>query len=140
MKVLGLNGREYNLDLKKYIVKNDSKTIKSKYHISTRKLLHEMFSGYTILEEMKLPGSRDPAKRSTLFLDFFIPNLQLGVEVHGQQHYEFCKFFHKTKAGFLTSVKRDLIKEDWCSLNSIDLIVLKYSDKIEDWRNQIDCR
>ena len=140
MKVLGLNGREYNINLKRYILKNDDKTVKSKYHMAARKLLHEMFLGYSILEEVKLPGSRDPAKKSTLFLDFFIPNLQLGVEVHGQQHYKFCKFFHKTKAGFLTSCKRDLIKEEWCDLNDIELITLKYSDSTEDWRNQIDSR
>jgi hypothetical protein len=140
MKVMGLNGREYNIDLKKYIIKNDDKTVKSKYHIAARKLLAEMFKGYSILEEVKLPGSRCPSKKSALFLDFFIPTLSLGVEVHGQQHYEFVQFFHKTKAGFLTSRRRDFIKEDWCELNSIELVVLKYSDSLEDWRNQIDSR
>ncbi len=108
--------------------------------MAARKLLAEMFKGYTVLEEVKLPGSRCPSKKSALFLDFFIPSLSLGIEVHGQQHYEFCKFFHKTKAGFLTAKKRDFIKEDWCELNSIELIVLKYSDSIEHWRNQIDSR
>lgn len=140
MKVTGLNGREYNLDLKKYIVRKDDKTKKSRYHIIARNMLHEMFSGYNILEEVKLPGSRCPSKKSVLFLDFFIPNLSLGIEVHGQQHYEYCKFFHKTKAGFLTSVKRDDIKEKWCVLNNIELIVLKYSDSTEKWRIQIDSR
>ena len=140
MKVMGLNGREYNIDLKKYIIKNDDKTVKSKYHIAARKLLAEMFKGYSILEEVKLPGSRCPSKKSALFLDFFIPTLSLGVEVHGRQHYEFVQFFHKTKAGFLTSRRRDFIKEDWCELNSIELVVLKYSDSLEDWRNQIDSR
>ena len=140
MKVLGLNGREYNINLNKYIVKNNDKTVKSKYHITARELLSKMFKGYTVLEEVKLPGSRCPSKKSTLFLDFFIPNLSLGIEVHGQQHYEFVQFFHKTKAGFLTSLKRDFIKEDWCRLNGIELIVLKYSDSIEDWRKQIDSR
>lgn len=140
MKVLGLNGREYIIDLKKYIVSNDDKTVKSKYHMAARQLLADMFKGYTVLEEVKLPGSRCPSKKSALFLDFFIPNFSLGIEVHGQQHYEFCKFFHKTKAGFLTSRKRDFIKEDWCKLNSIDLIVLKYSDKTQDWRDQIESR
>lgn len=140
MKAMGLNGREYNIDLKKYIIKNDDKTVKSKYHMAARKLLAEMFKGYTVLEEVKLPGSRCPSKKSALFLDFFIPSLSLGIEVHGQQHYEFCKFFHKTKAGFLTAKKRDFIKEDWCELNSIKLIVLKYSDSIEHWRNEIERR
>ena len=140
MKVVGLNGREYNINLKKYIVKNDDKTVKSKYHMVARELLAEMFKGYTVLEEVKLPGSRCPSKKSALFLDFFIPSLSLGIEVHGQQHYEFCKFFHKTKAGFLTSKKRDFIKEDWCDLNSIELIVLNYSDRKENGRNQIESR
>lgn len=140
MKVVGLNGREYNINLKKYIVKNNDKIVKSKYHVAARNLLAEIFKGYTVLEEVKLPGSRCPSKKSALFLDFFIPNFSLGIEVHGQQHYEFIKFFHKTKAGFLTSCKRDFIKQDWCELNSIDLIVLKYSDSITHWRNQIDSR
>jgi hypothetical protein len=140
MKVVGLNGREYNINLKKYIVKRNDKTVKSKYHIAARELLAEMFSGYTVLEEVKLPGSRCPSKKSVLFLDFFIPSLMLGIEVHGRQHYEFCKFFHKTMAGFLQSNKRDFIKQDWCELNGVELIVFKYSDSIEDWRNQIDSR
>jgi len=140
MKVVGLNGREYNINLKKYLVKKNDKTVKSKYHIAARELFAEMFSGYTVLEEVKLPGSRCPSKKSALFLDFFIPTLMLGIEVHGRQHYEFCKFFHKTMAGFLQSNKRDFIKEDWCELNDVELIVLKYSDSIEDWRNQIDSR
>jgi len=140
MKVVGLNGREYNINLKKYIVKKNDKTVKSKYHILARELLTDMFRGYTVLEEVKLPGSRCPSKKSALFLDFFIPSLMLGIEVHGRQHYEFCKFFHKTMAGFLQSNKRDFIKEDWCELNGIELIVLKYSDSTEDWRNQIDSR
>jgi len=140
MKVVGLNGREYNINLKKYIVKRNDKTVKSKYHIAARELLAEMFNGYTVLEEVKLPGSRCPSKKSVLFLDFFIPSLMLGIEVHGRQHYEFCKFFHKTMAGFLQSNKRDFIKQDWCELNGVELIVFKYSDSIEDWRNQIDSR
>ena len=66
MKVLGLNGREYNLDLKKYIVRENDTKKKSKYHLAARELLKEIFSGYTILEEVKLPGSRDPVKKSVL--------------------------------------------------------------------------
>ena len=102
--------------------------------------IRDRFKGYTVLEEVKLPGSRCPSKKYALLLDFFIPSLSLVIEVHGQQHYEFCKFFHKTKAGFLTAKKRDFIKEDWCELNSIELIVLKYSDSIEHWRNEIESR
>ena len=138
MKVKGLNNREYHLDLKKYIVRKNDKTKKSKYHILARNLIKETFNSYTILEEVKLPGSRDPSKKSALFLDFLIPGVTMGIEVHGQQHYEYSQFFHKTKAGYYHSLKRDQIKSDWCKLNGINLVILKYSDDIEKWRIQIE--
>ena len=58
MKVYGLNGKEYNLNLKKYKVYRDDPKKKSKYHIRARKVLSELFSGYNILEEVKLPGAQ----------------------------------------------------------------------------------
>ena len=139
MKVIGLNYREYHLDLKKYIVRADDKTKKSKYHLLARKLIKETFNGHTDLEEVKLPGSRDPSKKSTLFLDFLVPGVMMAIEVHGQQHYEYSPFFHKTKAGFYQSLKRDEIKTEWCKLNNFNLVVLKYSDNIDRWRKQIEC-
>jgi hypothetical protein len=138
MKVVGLNGREYNLDLKKYIRNHRSK--RSYYHILARRIISNVFHGYNILEEVKLPGSRDPAKRSVLYLDFFIPNVKIGVEVHGQQHYKYVPFFHKSKAGFLHAQARDRTKAEWCELNDIELIVLKYDSSEEYWREQLERR
>jgi hypothetical protein len=140
MKVKGLNKKEYILDLGKYIVREDDSKKRSKYHIAARNLLREIFSGYSVLEEVKLPGSRFPSKKSVLFLDFLIPSAMLGVEVHGQQHYEYIPFFHKSKAEFAMSKRRDKIKLEWCEINNINLIELKYSDNIDLWRQQIECR
>ena len=67
MKVTGLNGREYNLDLKKY---SKQRSGCSYYHKIARELLCEMFSGYNVYEEVKLPGTVNPAKRSVLYLTF----------------------------------------------------------------------
>jgi hypothetical protein len=138
MKVFGFNGREYNLDLKKYIRNHRSK--RSQYHVLARGVINEVFNGYNILEEVKLPGSRDPAKKSVLYLDFFIPNIRMAVEVHGEQHYKYVPFFHKSKAGFLQAQTRDRIKVEWCELNSIELIVLKYDSTEKYWREQLERR
>ena len=100
-------------------------------------MLDIIFKGYSILEEVKLPGSRDPARRSVLFLDFFIPDIKFAVEVHGRQHYEYVPFFHKTKAGFYQSKRRDVIKKDWCELNEIELVTLNYAEP-ESWKEQIE--
>ena len=137
MKVLGLNGRTYNVNLDNYLVRRDSTMNRSQYHLRAREILRDMFKGYSIFEEVKLPGSRDPSKKSTLFLDFLIPNMDIAVEVHGQQHYEFSRFFHKTRAGYREAQRRDAIKAEWCEVNDLDLIVLKYSDSVDQWRSQI---
>ena len=75
MKVTGLNNKEYNLDLKKYIVRENNTKKKSKYHLLARNLIKEVFNSYTILEEVKLPGSRDPSKNQYYSLTFSFPVL-----------------------------------------------------------------
>ena len=47
-------------------------------------------------------------------------------------------FFHKNKADFAVAKAKDEDKIEWCELNKIDIIVLKYSDTDEQWRYQIE--
>ena len=137
MKVLGLNGREYNLNLSKYDVKANDKRKRSKHHIRARKIINEVYHSYRVLEEVKLPGSTSSHKKSVLYLDFFIHNIKKAFEVHGRQHYEFVPYFHKSKVGFIKSLARDEDKKDWCELNDIKLVVLSYLDTDEDWRESL---
>ena len=137
MKIKGLNGREYNLNLSKYYVKANDKRKRSKHHVRARKLIREVYHSYRILEEVKLPGSTSANKKSVLYLDFFIPNIRKAFEVHGRQHYEHIPFFHKTKADFILAKARDEDKIEWCELNNIELIELKYSGSDDEWRKSI---
>lgn len=137
MKVLGINGKEYVWNLTGYDVFNDDGRKRSKYHVKARGILKEIFHSYRILEEVKLPGSTLLHKKSVLYLDFYIPSIKLGVEVHGQQHYEFSPFFHKSKADFALAKARDEDKIEWCKLNDITLITLKYSESEDEWRQRI---
>ncbi len=137
MKVVGLNGREYNLNLQKYDVKANDKRKRSKHHVRARKLIKEVYHSYRILEEVKLPGSTSTHKRSVLYLDFFIPNIRKAVEVHGRQHYEYTPFFHKSKADFILAKARDEDKIEWCELNNIEIVTLKYSGSDDEWRKSI---
>lgn len=137
MKVIGINGKEYIWNLADYNVFNDDKRKKSKFHIRARNLLKELFHSYRILEEVKLPGSTELHRKSVLYLDFYIPSIKLAVEVHGKQHYEFCAFFHRSKADFLKAKARDEDKITWCELNDIRLITLKYTESDDEWRQRI---
>tara|TARA_Y100001938_G_C7790143_1_gene282133 strand:+ start:66 stop:482 length:417 start_codon:yes stop_codon:yes gene_type:complete len=135
MKVTGLNGREYNLDLKKYSKQRENCSF---YHKIARGLLKEIFNGYNVYEEVKLPGSVKPSKKSVLYLDFYIPSAIMGVEVHGQQHFKYIPYFHKSRAGFAMAKKRDLDKKEWCLLNGIQMVELRWDDSPEYWREQIE--
>ena len=137
----GFNGKIYSWNLDKYTVYGDNdRSVRSKYHLLARKIIKEVYSSYRLLEEVKLPGSVDTRKMSVLYVDFFIPNLSIAIEVHGQQHYEYIPFFHKTKLGFAQALVRDSKKQDWCDLNDIELIVLKYSESEDEWRRKLQRR
>lgn len=137
MKVRGINGKEYVWNLSSYDVFYDDTRKRSKYHLRARNLLKEIFNSYRILEEVKLPGSTALNRKSVLYLDFYIPSVKMGFEVHGEQHYKYNPFFHKSQADFLKAKARDEDKIEWCELNEIDIIVLKYSESDDEWRKQI---
>lgn len=137
MKVLGINGKEYVWNLSNYDIKLDNKRSRSKYHLRARTLLKEIFHSYRILEEVKLPGSTATHRKGVLYLDFYIPQIKKAFEVHGQQHYEYIPFFHKTKKDFLLAKAKDDDKITWCELNNISLTTLKYSESDDEWRQRI---
>jgi hypothetical protein len=137
VKIIGLDGKERSWNLSKYKNSKNSSRPRSQYHIKARKLLRDIFPRDKILEEVSLPGSNTDTRKSTLFVDFFIPNRSLIVEVHGQQHYEYVAFYHKKKINFYKAQARDRDKLEWSCVNDIRVVVLKYSDDLEKWERQI---
>ena len=137
LKAVGFDGRERNWNLSKCVVSGDQKRPRSKLHILARNILKEEFPYDTILEEVPLVGSHKPSRKSTLYVDFFIPSHSLAIEVHGRQHFEFVAHFHGDRKGFRKSKARDRDKENWLQNNNIDLIVLSYSGTEDEWRTSI---
>lgn len=70
---------------------------------------------------IKLEGQR-------LFFDFFIKELNILIEVQGQQHYKFSKFYHGSLRGFYNSKKRDNMKKYWAAENGYCLVILDDSN------------
>ena len=60
-----------------------------------------------------------------LFLDIFVPQFNLVIEVHGKQHDEFIEHFHVDAAGFKASKRRDALKEEWASEQGYIMIILR---------------
>jgi len=138
VKIVGFDGNNKTWNLTKYVPDKDDKRHRSKNHLRAREILRKLFPRDRILEEVSLPGSNRKGRNSLLYADFFIPSHKLIVEVHGQQHYEFVEFYHKTKGEYYRSRKRDRDKIDWCEMNSLRIAVLKYSESNDVWSQKIN--
>lgn len=132
MKVVGLDGRTYQWKLSgKTTLLNDTKN-RSSGHLRARSLLCLLFACDIKLEEVRLPGS------GGLTADFVIPALQLVIEVHGRQHYEFVALFHETRRGFLKALERDRNKRQWCERNDFTYCELPDSETDRQWQARIE--
>jgi len=60
-----------------------------------------------------------------LFIDIFVPQLALVVEVHGRQHDEFVGHFHGSAEGFRSSERRDSLKEEWAAEQGYTMVILR---------------
>lgn len=58
--------------------------------------------------------------------DFYLEDYDVLIEYNGFQHYEFFKFFHKTKKEFLKRIERDQIKWQYAKDNNIKLLEIPY--------------
>lgn len=114
----------------KWIQREGDKSTWSTLHITARGILKTQYPTVKILEEVNIPITR----RRTLYLDFYIPLYNLAIEVDGQQHYKYTKFFHGSKRKFRKSVDNDYLKEQFCDINGITLIRFKYNESIDRWR------
>lgn len=125
MKFIDTKGREHGVDIRpSRWPKKASGEGRGKYQSEVGSILEEAFPGCHILEEF-------PCKGEGLFLDFFIPRKRIAVEVQGDQHYKFNKFFHEDKKAFAQQRMRDARKARWCEINKIKLVIVKYKSNRE---------
>jgi len=128
MKVICYNNKIYNINLSQYYNKEGEN--KSSLHLKCRDLIKEVFKMRVVLEEVYIPIEK-------LYLDFFIPDFKLVIEVHGAQHFNFNKFHYKDKLDFYNSQGRDNKKREFCKNNKFYLVELSYNEKVSEWRNKL---
>jgi hypothetical protein len=123
-----LDGNEVSVSLAKFLIVKENK---SSYHKAARQLLQEIFAPRKVLEEisLKVPDQ--------LFLDFFVPECRVAVEVQGAQHTTYTPHFHKDKMAFYKAQYRDKRKQQFLSLNNITVVELPHYESREQWRARI---
>jgi len=108
---------------------SDFLNLKSKYTYgekTIKKILDNLNIKY--IYQHKFEKCKD--KRELPF-DFYLPKYKLCVEYDGKQHFESIEFFGGEKA-FKTRQKHDQIKNIFCKDNHINLLRIKYNEKIDE--------
>lgn len=109
----------------KYLIKWDKKC-RSKIQKRVKDLLNQYWFADIVFEEMPVIGTR-------LTIDFYNANKKIAVEVDGNQHYKFNKFFHgNSRQNFLSQLQRDDKKEYFCEINNIKLVRILETDKLDE--------
>lgn len=110
-------------------------TKESKGEIECRKYLETIF-------QAPFPKARpnflkNPITGNNLEIDCFNPDLKLGVEYNGQQHYKYTSFFHRNVDASINQKYRDELKRRMCQENGINLIEVPYTIKLNDIGNYL---
>jgi|TARA_R110000772_G_scaffold268489_1_gene395743 very-short-patch-repair endonuclease len=133
MIFLTTTGREQKLkNSSKYLINWDEKC-RSKIQKRVKDLLHSHWISDIVFEEFPVLGTR-------MTIDFYNANKKLAIEVDGNQHYKYNKFFHSnSRQNFLSQLQRDEKKEYFCEINKIRLVRILEKDTLnEDLLNKLD--
>lgn len=114
---------------KKYLIDWGAKS-KSNIQFEAKQFLKKYWSSHIVFEEFPVAGTR-------LNFDFYNANKKVVVEIHGKQHDKYTPFFHKRRSGFISHIRRDQQKRDFCELNDITLIEI-YADKKGSIKDQLN--
>lgn len=134
MKTIGTDGKEYIINPTRESRDTDELKV-SKLHKHAREIIKKCLPYSNAYEEVTLLGCRGLG--GNLVADFFLPSIPMIIEVHGEQHYKFSKFFHGSESEFKKYVINDEIKKDWAELNNIVYIELPFN-KIKEWKSIIN--
>lgn len=122
MKFKKPNGQYTNCTVQKYYVDWESQR-GSKIQFATKQFFKPYWEACVVLEEMPLVGTK-------LRVDLVNLTYRIAVEVHGQQHQTYNKFFFKNRFAWGQAVQRDGAKIQWLEKNGFSLIEV-FHDEID---------
>lgn len=120
MKWIKLNGKTTYKNINKTLIKWDGESL-SKFQFGVKQFLKTFWQGCACYEEMPLAGTR-------LTADLVNLTRKIAVEVHGDQHKQFVKYFHGRREGLTEQIKRDMMKLEWLELNGFQLVEIYAED------------
>lgn len=103
---------------------NWDKPSRSKIQFLVKQQLKEHWESHVVFEEFPVVGSK-------MTLDFYNATKKIAIEVQGKQHTKYTPFFHgKNKINYISQLRRDHQKREFCEKNNIRLVEIYYDDEI----------
>lgn len=115
MRLLNLKGKLVSKNVSKYLI-NWDKESRSKVQFKVKQFLKTYWKNQIVYEEFPVYGS-------LMKVDFLNATKRIAIEVQGNQHNAFNKFFHDgSRLNYLNSIKRDMRKLEWLEKNEFTVI------------------
>lgn len=99
--------------------------IESKGELKIANLLNE--KNITFIRQYRIVGCKFI---KPLPFDFYLPEHNILIEYQGEQHFRPVEIWGGEN-GLKNILKRDKIKKEYCESNGINLIIIKYNEKIK---------
>lgn len=124
MKFKTINGKERFLKNARNYAVNWEKGSRSKVQFRVKRFLYPYWKHDIVFEEMRIVGTR-------LSLDLYNANKKVAIEVQGKQHQTYNEFFHGSdRQKWLSQLKRDDLKLQFCLTNGIKLVEIYEDDEL----------
>lgn len=101
----------------------------SKIQRATRERVLLLLKGFDLIENHRPDWLRNPKTGRRLEIDLYLPEVKVGIEVQGEQHFRFIPGLHSTQADFEAQQERDRVKKVICQQQGVFLYeVIKIGD------------
>ena len=121
MRLLNINGKLVNKNVRNYLVDWNGKC-RSKLQFKFKQFFYPYWKNHIVYEEFPVYGTM-------LKVDLLNATKKIAIEIQGDQHESFNKFFHdNSRLKYLQSIKRDVKKEKWLEMNEFKFLELYESD------------
>ena len=115
MRLYNVYGKLQSKQVTRFLVDWD-KPCRSKVQFKTKQFLKKFWENQVVYEEFPVYGTK-------MKVDILNATKKIAVEVQGNQHVSFNKFFHNnSRLKYLESIKRDAQKAQWLEKNGYTLV------------------
>jgi len=103
----------------------------SKLQEATKDRLRILLDGFNSHENYRPDWLTYPETGRRLELDFYMPDVKVGIEVQGAQHDRYTPFFHASEAEFEGQQRRDAFKRTTCQKHGVFLYEVRAIEDID---------